>query len=196
MGICESSINPEKPGSTIKDTNNANKKNGNLFCAPVYSFDNGPNIYNSSISQTTTTIDRSQMQPSQKPPNYIYVRACKKNGLQNTLVKASLVNGNNNSFNYNTLNNSNFNNNTIYSSIYEDVGSISDEFEEYISEGKMDEDLVLKSHDKNIINNYNEYIIKKEDGNKSKNNKILDYYCKNNINKNNNLKQNRKKEKN
>ena len=84
------------------------------------------------------------MQPSQKPPNYIYVRACKKNGLQNTLVKASLVNGNNNSFNYNTLNNSNFNNNTIYSSIYEDVGSISDEFEEYISEGKMDEDLVLK----------------------------------------------------
>ena len=69
--------------------------------------------------------------------------------------------------------------NSMYTSKCDDTGYDSSyEGIEMIIDGKMDEDLVKKSSDKNTINNYNEFIKKKDDNNLS-NNKVMDYYKKN-----------------
>ena len=184
MGICESGLEPEKEKLNF---NKENKKASNYFCAPITSYDNGSNMFiNNSLSQTTTTINMSHYNEPQKPQVYQYINRYKNNGLQNTLVKASLVEfkGNNNSINKSNLINSNTNNNnTIYSSKSEFTSCSFEGFEEIITDGMIDEELIKKSCDKNTIHNYNEFIKKKEDINKSKNNKIMDYYYKNGLNK-------------
>ena len=108
------------------------------------------------------------------------------NGLQKSVAKASLVELGNqgNSLMYSNIkNNSRANQTSIFtSSRIDDTGyeSSYDGFE-MIVDGKMDEDLVKNSSDKNTINNYNEFIKKNED---NKNKKVMDYYHKTFINNN------------
>ena len=202
MGICDGAYNNDKE---YQKNNNCNKnplKGSNFFAAPLDS-PNNDNIYvnDNSMSQTMT-IDMSHYQ-SQKPPiMYQYINNYKTNGLQRSVAKASLVElGKGNSLLNSNLQNSGVNPNSIYSSKIEETGYESSyEGIEMIIDGKMDEDLVQKSNDINTINNYNEFIKKKDDSNGTKNN-FMDYYHKissnsNKKNKNNNgnLKENKDEE--
>ena len=191
MGICESGLETEKEKSNL---NKENKKDSNYFCAPISSCDNGNNmLFNNSLSQTKTTIDMSHYNEPQKPQIYQYINKYKNTGLQDTLVKASLVEfkGKNNSLNHSNIINSNINNNniTIYSSRSELTSTSLEGFEEIINDGMINEELIKKTCDKNTIHNYNEFIKQKEYVNKSNNNKIMDYYYKNGLNKNKILKE-------
>jgi len=70
--------------------------------------------------------------------------------------------------------------NSLYTSRADDTGYDSSYDQcEMIIDGKMDEELVKNSSDKNTINNYNEFIGKKDSNSlKNNNNKIWDYYKK------------------
>jgi len=69
--------------------------------------------------------------------------------------------------------------NSMYTSKYDDTGNESSyEGIEMIIDGKMDEDMIKKSTDQNTINNYNEFILKKDNKNNLKNKKRMDYYSK------------------
>ena len=187
MGIYESLYELEKEKSNF---NKENKKNSNYYCAPVTSYDNGSNIFMNNLSQTATNIDLSHYNETPKPQIYQYINKYKNNGLQNTLVKTSLVEFKEKNNSFSNLNNSNINNiNSICSSKSELTTTSFEGFEEIISDGKIDEELIKKSGDKNTIYNFNEFIRKKEDVNKSKQNKIMDYYYKNGLNKNKVLKE-------
>ena len=188
MGTCDSLFNTEKekarPAVQKEQNNNVGK---NLFCAPVNSSANNDNIYvDPSISQITMTNDNSHYYEPQKPQVYQYINKYKSNGLQKSVAKASLVELGNqgNSLMYSNIkNNSRANQTSIFtSSRIDDTGyeSSYDGFE-MIVDGKMDEDLVKNSSDKNTINNYNEFIKKNEDNN---NKKVMDYYHKTFINNN------------
>ena len=208
MGTCESLFLSNREKSKYKNpyeyNNQANLKNigPNFYCAPIDSSPNNDNIYvnDVSMSQTTMTMDMSQYNDYQKPQIYQYINKYKTNGLQNSVVKASLVELGNqgNSLVYSNIKNSKINSqtNSLYTSKCDDTGydSSYDGFE-MIIDGKMDEELVQKSTDKNTINNYNEFIKKKDNNNNNnntKNPKIMDYYKKNlnNNNTNNNINKN------
>ena len=191
MGICESGLNKnEKRKQKNKITSKRNNKHNfgsNLFSAPINSSANNDNVYvNNSVSQMTMTMDMSQYHENKKPPIYQYRNKYRTNGLQKSIDKASLVKlGQNNSMN-SIIKNNEANVNSIYSSKMEDtVNESSLAYEEMIIDGRMDEDLVKKSTDKNTINNYNEFIKKKEDNENNKP-KILEYYHKNSSKVNNN----------
>ena len=190
MGACETFLNPKKDKQKANKQNEQFPKNkgSNLFCAPIDSATNNDNIYVNSKSMSQMTMDISHYQ-AQKPAIYKYINQYKTNGLQKSVAKASLVElGNGNSLMLSNMKNSKANQtiNSIYTSKYDETGyeSSYDGFE-MIIDGKMDEELVKKSSDKNTINNYNEFIKKKEDDiNNLNNKKIVDYYKKNkNINK-------------
>ena len=206
MGICESLFSSNKEKSKYKNpygyNNQGNLKNkgSNFYCAPIDFAPNNDNIYvnDVSMSQTTMTMDMSQFNEYQKPQVYQYINKYKTNGLQNSVVKASLVELGNqgDSLVYSNFKNSKANQtNSLYASKFDDTGNESSyDGCEMIIDGKMDEELVQKSTDKNTINNYNEFIKKKDinNNNNTKNPKILDYYKKNINNNNNNNKNNNK----
>ena len=183
MGVCKSLTSKvENSNLRYKVTNKNKNKGSNLFCAPIDSSANNDNIYiNNSMSQTMT-IDMSHYKEYQKPQIYKYVNKYKTKGLQKSIVKGSLVEleGQGNSLLNSNIKNSNINQNSLYSSKIDDIGyeSSYEGFEEMIIDGKMDEDLVRNSNDKNTINNYNEFIRKKDDNSGTKKNIVLDYYNK------------------
>jgi ethanolamine utilization protein EutQ (cupin superfamily) len=193
MGICESDLNNNVKGNQknkITSKRNLGHNMGtNFFSAPIDTSANNDNIYVDKNMSQTMTMDMSQSPDNQKPPIYQYKNKYRTNGLQKSIDKASLVKlgGQGNSIN-SIIKNSEANINSIYSSKMEDTGYESSLAfdEEMIIDGKMNEDLVKKSTDKNTINNYNEFIKKKEDNENIKP-KILEYYHKNssNINKKN-----------
>ena len=207
MGTCDSLFNKSnrdigKPNNIHHNGNAILKNKGsNLFCAPIDSSLNQDNNYISSnnISQMTMTQDMSHYQEYQKPPVYKYVNMYKSNGLQRSIAKASLIElgGQGNSLVCSNIRNSGINQlNSIYTSRNDDTGYESSyEGVEMIIDGKMDEELVQKSSDKNTINNYNEFIKKKEDNkdNGVNGNTVLDYYKKGNNNKSNNKNNNKNK---
>ncbi len=190
MGVCESvSNNDEKGKRKNKITSKRNYKHNlgsNLFSAPIDSAANNDNVYvNNNNSQMTITMDMSQYQENKKPPIYQYRNKYRTNGLQKSIDKASLVKlepSNNNSMN-SIIKNSETNINSIYS---DTINESSLQYEEIIIDGRMDEDLVKKSTDKNTINNYIEFIKKKEDNENNNKPKIFEYYHKvsSKINKN------------
>ena len=170
MGICDSDFNYDKENLKNKDSK-IPIKGSNFFSAPIDSSPYNDNVYvnDNSMSQTMT-IDMSHYQ-SQKPPiMYQYINKYKTNGLQKSVAKASLVElGKGNSI-YSNLQNSVANPNSIYSSKIEETGYESSyDGIEMIVDGKMDEDLVQKSNDINTINNYNEFIKKKDNSNNGNN---------------------------
>ena len=194
MGTCDSLFNRSKsfPANIKNGEPKIKNKGSNLYCAPIDASSNNDNIYvnnNSLMSQTTMTQDMSHYQ-AQRPQVYQYVNKYKSNGLQKSIAKASLVElgAQGNSLMLSNIKNSGAKQmNSFYTSKYEDTGNESSyEGFEMIIDGKMDEDLVKKSTDKNTINNYNEFIKKKEDNENIKP-KILEYYHKSssNINKKN-----------
>ena len=192
MGTCESLFNLDRDKSkNNKQNDNKNNKGSNLYCAPIDSSENNDNIYVNSNSMSQMTMDMSHYHDSQKPAIYQYINQYKTNGLQKSVVKASLVEigGNGNSLMYSNFKNSKANQtiNSIYTSKCDDTGYESSyDGYEMIVDGKMDEELVKKSSDKNTINNYNIYIKKNEDDNNNANNKkVLDYYKKTSSNTNN-----------
>ena len=183
MGICDSAFNKDKGN---KDSNKIPIKGSNFFSAPIDSSPYNDNVYvnDSSMSQTMT-IDMSHYQSQNPPTMYQYINKYKTNGLQKSVAKASLVEmGKGNSL-YSNLQNSAANLNSIYSSKIEETG-YENSFEgiEMIVDGKMNEDLVQKSNDINTINNYNEFIKKKDNSNNIKNNKFMEYYHKTSSNSN------------
>ena len=191
MGVCESFLNPDKEKNKKNEKLEQNNIGKNLYCAPIDSSTNNDNIYVNSNSVSQMTIDMSHYQEPKKPAVYQYINQYKTNGLQKSVVKASLVElgGNGNSLMFSNIKNSKANQtiNSIYTSKYDDTGYESSyDGVEMIIDGKMDEELVKKSSDKNTINNYNEFIKKKEDdnNNNTNNKKVMDYYTKNYNNKN------------
>ena len=193
MGTCESFFNPDKDKVKLNKQNEKNDQNNigkNLFCAPIDSSMNKDNIYVNSNSVSQMTMDMSHYQEPKKPAIYQYINQYKTNGLQKSVVKASLVElgGNSNSLMFSNIKNSKANQtiNSIYTSKCDDTGYESSyDGVEMIIDGKIDEELVRKSSDKNTINNYNEFIKKKEDDNNNTNNKkVMDYYTKSYLNKN------------
>ena len=192
MGVCDSAFNNDKENHKNNNSNKNLVKGSNFFCAPIDYSPNNDNVYvnDNSMSQTMT-IDMSHYQ-SQKPPTmYQYINKYKTNGLQKSVAKASLVElGKGNSLLLSNLQNSGANPNSIYSSKVEETGYESSyDGIEMIADGKMNEDLVQNSNDINTINNYNEFIKKKDDSNNIKNNKFMEYYHKtsSNSNKKNNI---------
>ena len=206
MGICETIFDKEKN----KDKNNKtrqteprkqNNKGSNLFCAPVNSSTTNDNIYvEPSMSQMTMTMDNSHyIEPKRPPQIYQYINKYKTNGLQKSVAKASLVElgGQANSLMVSNIKNSKMNQTSIYTSRIDETGYESSyDGVEMIVDGKMDEDLVKQSTDKNKLNNYNEFIKKKDDNNynefikkkddNNNNKKVMDYYHKTFVNNNNN----------
>ena len=201
MGTCDSLINgsnkdkDKKKNNRLKGNKHLKNKGSNLYCAPIDSSLNNGNAYTNSInmSQMTMTHDMSHYQEYQRPPIYKYVNMYKSKGLQRSIAKASLVElgGEGNSLFCSNIKNSGMNQiNSLYTSKYDDTGYESSyDGVEMIIDGKMDEELVQKSTDKNTINSYNEFIRKKEDNkdNGINGNKIMDYYKKSSSNKNKQL---------
>jgi len=183
MGACESLFKEDKKKKIFPREDRVNKPKNvgrNLFSAPIN------NSTTNDINQTTLsqmTMEVSQhYEPSKRPQVYQYVNKYKTNGLQRSVVKASLVElGQGNSLMFSGIKGSRANQtNSLYTSRADDTGYDSSYDQcEMIVDGKMDEELVKKSCDKNTINNYNEFIGKKDSNNlKNGNNKIMDYYHK------------------
>ena len=180
MGACESLLNTEKDKIRIKGQSKQTNKGPNLFSAKLDSSQNST-IFFSSYSKSTISNDNNY-QDQQKPQLYTYINKYKTNGFQRSIAKASLAEL---SHQENSLMNSNRKNlglnqtNSMYTSIYDDTGNESSyEGIEMIIDGKMDEDMIKKSTDQNTINNYNEFILEKDNKNNLKNKKRMDYYSK------------------
>ena len=95
------------------------------------------------------------------------------NSLMNNKIKNSFLNGTYNS---------------IYTNNIDETGNMSSfEAIEMIQDGKVDLDMVKKSTDKTTLNNYNEFIGKKNN-NKQKNDLINCYNKRKNTNKNEGIK--------
>lgn len=183
MGACESLFKEDKKKKIFPREDRVNKPKNvgrNLFSAPIN------NSTTNDINQTTLsqmTMEVSQhYEPAKRPQVYQYINKYKTNGLQRSVVKASLVElGQGNSLMFSGIKGSRANQtNSLYTSRADDTGYDSSYDQcEMIVDGKMDEELVKKSCDKNTINNYNEFIGKKDSNNlKNGNNKIMDYYHK------------------
>lgn len=178
MGTCESLFKDNKTKVIPREdmVNRPNNAGKNFFAAPIN------NSTTNDINQTTLsqmTMDVSQhFEPPKKPQFYQYINKYKTNGLQRSIVKASLVEmkGQGNSLMFSGIKGSRTNQtNSLYTSRADDTGYDSSYDQcEMIVDGKMDVELVKKNCDKNTINNYNEFIGKK-DSLKINNNKIMDY---------------------
>lgn len=188
MGACESLLNTEKDKIGFKDKNKQTNKGPNLFSAQIDSSQKNT-IFFSSCSKSTMSND-TNYQDQQKPQLYTYINKYKTNVFQRSIAKASLAELGHQE---NSLLNSNQKNsvlnltNSMYTSKYDDTGYESSyEGIEMITDGKMDEDIIKKSKDQNTINNYNEFILKKDNNNNLKTKKSIDYYYKANMNHKNN----------
>ena len=184
MGACDSLFRDNKKRIIPREdiVNKPKNVGGQLFAAPI----NNNSTNNNDINQTTLsqmTMEVSQhYEPSKRPQVYQYINKYKNNGLQRSVVKASLVElGQGNSLMFSGMKGSRANQtNSLYTSKADETGYDSSYDQcEMIVDGKMDEELVKNSCDKNTINNYNEFIGKKDSNSlKNNNNKIMDYYHK------------------
>jgi len=158
MGTCESIFN-EKPKKkkTIKKN-----LGGQRFRAPVNS--NNHTYFGSGISQRTLDISQTRDKDllyNKKPNVYKYVNEYNN---QRSLVNGTLVELGQNSLMNNKIKNSFLNGtyNSIYTNNIDETGNMSSfETIEMIQDGKVDLDMIKKSTDKTTINNYNEFIGKK-----------------------------------
>jgi len=158
MGTCESIFN-EKPKKkkTIKKN-----LGGQRFRAPVNS--NNHTYFGSGISQRTLDISQTRDKDllyNKKPNVYKYVNEYNN---QRSLVNGTLVELGQNSLMNNKIKNSFLNGtyNSIYTNNIDETGNMSSfEAIEMIQDGKVDLDMIKKSTDKTTINNYNEFIGKK-----------------------------------
>ena len=185
MGTCESILN-EKPKKkkTIKKN-----LGGQRFRAPVNS--NNHTYFGNGISQRTLDISQTRDKDllyNKKPKVYKYINEYNN---QKSLVNGTLVElGQGNSLMNNKIKNSFLNGtyNSIYTNNIDETGNLSSfEAIEMIQDGKVDFDMVKKSTDKTTINNYNEFIGKKNN-NHQKKDLINCYYKKKNTNKNEGIK--------
>ena len=164
MGICES-------GANTPDKNNVlTKKRLQPFHAPIHSekaFQNLTNNNGLSILSQTDIMSYRELK-KEKPIVYKYKSTYGKNDEQTTLMTESLYNSMSNIRAVNSKNNIN--------SIDETLNESSSQVFEIISDGKMDENKVKQSTDETTIDNYIEYIGKKNDD--TKKNKIDIYNSK------------------
>ena len=164
MGICES-------GSNTPHKNNVlTKKRLQPFHAPIHSekaFQNLTNNNGLSILSQTDIMSYRELK-KEKPIVYKYKSTYGKNDEQTTLMTESLYNSMSNIKAVNSKNNIN--------SIDETLNESSSQVFEIISDGKMDENKVKQSTDETTIDNYIEYIGKKNDD--TKKNKIDIYNSK------------------
>lgn len=190
MGICEST----------KENRRRNKKNHNKgkqpYSAPVKDYINKNND-TTNLGNTINTISQNDLMSNndlykRKPTKlYKYSGTYRKKGEQLSLMTVSLHEMQGNSLNAqskysrnrNTKNNNSLYNNTC---IDETENESSNEAIEIIYDGKMDENMIQKSTDKTTINNYNEFIGKKEKI--PKKNNIDIYNRKKSVKKNSNVK--------
>ena len=186
MGTCESILN-EKPKKKKSIKQNLG---GQKFRASVNS--NNHSYFGNGISQRTLDVSQTrdkELLYNKKPKMYTYINEYNN---QRSLVNGTLVElGQGNSLMNNKIKNS-FLNGT-YNSIYtnnDETGNMSSfEAIEMIQDGKVDLDMVKKSTDKTTINNYNEFIGKKNKNNNQQINDLINSYNKRkNTNKNEGIK--------
>ena len=165
MGTCESLIKTEKKTSNIKKKDNLGTP---YYAAPI-----GKNNITSGPSNLTYSTMFSSRDLSYNRPKM--VKYCPKyaDRSQRSLVKASLVELGQNSIMGNNKGNSTVNltlNNSIYCDeiIREQNENAEDSEVEVIYEGKVDENIINKANEKNILDNYNYYIMN-NDNSESKN---------------------------
>ena len=186
MGTCESIFNerPKKKKSIKKNLG------GQKFRAPVNS--NNHTYFGNGISQRTLDVSQTrdkELLYNKKPKIYKYINEYNN---QRSLVNGTLVElGQGNSLMNNKIKNSFLNGtyNSIYTNIDETGNMSSFEGIEMIQDGKVDLDMVKKSTDKTTINNYNEFIGKKNKNNNQQINDLINCYNKRkNANKNEGIK--------
>ena len=186
MGTCESIFNerPKKKNSIKKSLG------GQKFRAPVNS--NNHTYFGNGISQRTLDVSQTrdkELLYNKKPKIYKYINEYNN---QRSLVNGTLVElGQGNSLMNNKIKNSFLNGtyNSIYTNIDETGNMSSFEGIEMIQDGKVDLDMVKKSTDKTTINNYNEFIGKKNKNNNQQINDLINCYNKRkNANKNEGIK--------
>ena len=164
MGICESGAN------TPHKNNVLTKKRLQPFHAPIHSEKDFQNLTKNnglSILSQTDIMSYRELK-KEKPIVYKYKSTYGKNDEQTTLMTESL---------YNSLSNikAGISKDNI-NSIDETLNESSSQVFEIISDGKMDENKVKQSTDETTIDNYIEYIEKKNDD--TKKNKIDIYNSK------------------
>ena len=184
-----------------------NKKNHNRgkqpYSAPIKDYiskNNDATNLGNTINTTSQNDLMSNIDLYKRKPSHLY----KYNGTyykkdeQFSLMTVSLHEMQGNSLNAQTKYSKNRhtkNNNSLYNTcIDETENESSDEVIEIIYDGKMDENMIQKSTDKTTINNYNEFIGKKE--NIPKKNNIDIYNRKKSVKKNSNSKANKNEDNN
>ena len=183
MGACDSLFKENKTGIISREDIVKRPKNAGpqLFSAPINNSTTNNDINQTTSSQMTMEVSQHYDLPK-RPQVYQYTNKYNNNGLQRTLVKASLREfGQGNSLMVSGIKGSRANQtNSLYTSRVDDTGYDSSYSQcEMIVDGKMNEELVKNSSDKNTLNNYNEFIGKKDSNSlKNNNNKIMDYYHK------------------
>lgn len=191
MGACES----------INSQNKKNNKRSNIgkqpYSAPIKNnYDNDDNTTNlgttiNTISQIDDLTYNNEFNRRGPSGLYKYNGTYYKKGEQISLMTVSLHQLQENSLlNNRSRTNRSINNNSIYNTCIDETEneSSSNDVLEIIYDGKMDENMVHKSTDKTTMENYNEFIGKKD---KSLKNNKIDIYnrrkcVKEDINKENN----------
>ena len=176
MGNCDSTLKYNTQKKKVINKNNG----GPRFRAPVN--ENTKNDFTcdgNSVSQMTIDISKNNNIINNKKPNiYKYTNSYNTNGNQNSLRNATLVElDQGNSLMYNKTKKSYINQtaNSIYTNNFDETGNASSyDGVEMIADGKIDEDKVVKSKDQTTINNYNEFIRKKNSDLPKM--KVIDYY--------------------
>ena len=175
MGSCESILN----GS--KKKNDTQKKIGTPgFNAPINT--NKQNNFGNTMSQMTLDVTETRDRElffNKKPKMYKYINKYKAKDTQNSLINGTLVELEQGNSLYLNQIKSNLNGtyNSIYTNNIDETGNMSSyDGIEMIQDGKVDIDMVKKSTDKTTMNNYNEFIGKKN--NNSQKNNLINCYNK------------------
>ena len=162
MGNCDSTLKYNTQKKKVINKNSG----GPRFRAPVN--ENTKNDFTcdgNSVSQMTIDISKNNNIINNKKPNiYKYTNSYNSNGNQNSLM-------------YNKTKKSYINQtaNSIYTNNFDETGNASSyDGVEMIADGKIDEDKVVKNKDQTTINNYNEFIRKKNSDLPKM--KVIDYY--------------------
>ena len=192
MGACES-FNEQNKKSNKK--NNIGKQ---PYSAPInYNYDNDDNTTNlgttiNTISQNGDLTWNNELNKRGPSGLYKYNGTYYKKGEQISLMTISLHQLQENSLiNNRSRTNRSINNNSIYNTFIDETeneSSSNDAFE-IIYDGKMDENMVQKSTDKTTMENYNEFIGKKDKT--LKKSKIDIYNRRKCVNENNNNEKNK-----
>ena len=151
MGACDSLFKDQKKTFIPRGNVMNRPKNvgANLFSAPINNSTTNNDINQTTLSQMTMEVSQ-HFEPSKRPQVYQYVNKYKNNGLQRSVVKASLVElGQGNSLMFSGVKGSRANQtNSLYTSRADDTGYDSSYDQcEMIIDGKMDEELVKNSCD-------------------------------------------------